>query len=54
VRQETLLVNSSQEATILEVQNKLEELANGLEDQPDPLGADNLPSVLTTGELDTL
>ena len=51
---QSLVVNSTKEATLLEVLAKVEELANGSLVQPDPLGADKLPPVTETGELDNL
>jgi hypothetical protein len=50
----SLAVNSSREITFLEVLRKLEELESGSFVQPDPLGADLLPPVTETGELDDL
>jgi hypothetical protein len=49
-----LAVVSSKELTFLEVLAKLEELESGSVVQPDPLGADKLPPVTETGELDDL
>lgn len=56
-QQETLLVNSATEATFVEVLQKVEELEYGSENvnkKTDFLGADKLPPVHLTGELDEM